>query len=164
MRRRLEVHFGEYFCDRVVPMMRGATEAVERLVEEPEFVFVVGGVADRWVYDHALVIRESGIAEGVFAVALLEDAAVADGLGSEKAERAVFEDWCISLGLVVVSVLVVAEDDDAWGLPSLSGLTTKTHMDGMALGMTPCRRSCKYVFLLILVKTCRDSNPPFSSL
>jgi len=62
---------------------------------------------------HSFIGRELGVAEGILAVALLENTFVADSLGGEDVERAVLEDWRILLRLIVVSVFIVAKNDDA---------------------------------------------------
>ena len=88
-------------------------EAIESLVEQPILVVVEGGITHWWADDSHFVVREDGIAEGVFAVALLKDALVANSLGREETEGVVLEDRDISLQKLVDAVLKVAEDDNA---------------------------------------------------
>ena len=78
MWRRLEVHFLEDGGNHVVPMFWRAAEAVESFIKEPELVFVVSRIAYWRTNDHSLVVREFSIAEGVFAVALLENTFIAN--------------------------------------------------------------------------------------
>ena len=94
-------------------MMRRTAKTVQSFLEEPEFILGISGISDRRSNDHTFIIWKVGLAEGILAVSLLKDTLIADSLGSEEAKGAVFEDWGIALGLAVVVVFVVAEDDDA---------------------------------------------------
>ena len=70
---RSEVHLLEYRSNHVVPMVWWSSQAKERFVEQPIFVFVECWIAHGREDDSAFVVREDGIAESVFAVTLLED-------------------------------------------------------------------------------------------
>jgi len=73
---------------------------------------VEGRITHWWADDSHFVVREDGIAEGVFAVALLKDALVANSFGREETEGVVLEDRGISLRTLVDVVLKVTEDYD----------------------------------------------------
>jgi len=111
--RWLEAHFGEYIVDHVVPMARGSAKTIQCFVEKPVLILVVCGIANRWTDDSALICGKKGIAEGIFAVTLLENAFFADGFGCEETEGGVLEDWCIAFGLCVVPVFKISKHDDA---------------------------------------------------
>ena len=52
-------------------MSRQATQAVESFVQEPEVYGTKVGIAEGWADYGNLVVWEEGVAENVFAVALL---------------------------------------------------------------------------------------------
>ena len=59
-------------------------QVIERFVEQPIFVVVECWIAHGRADDSAFIVREDGIAESVFAVTLLEDTFVGDGLGGGR--------------------------------------------------------------------------------
>ena len=79
----LEAHFLENGGDFVVPMMWAAAEAVESFAEQPVFVGRVSWVTNRQADHGEFIVREIGLTKCILAVALLEDALVADSLGGE---------------------------------------------------------------------------------
>ena len=67
-------------------MVRGSPEPVERFVKEPIGVLIVFGVSDGRAHNGEFVVGKSGMTEGIFTVALLEDAFVPDSFATEEAE------------------------------------------------------------------------------
>ena len=67
-------------------MVGRSSQAIERFVEQPIFVFVECWIAHGLADDSAFVVREDGIGESVFAVTLLEDTFFGDSLGGEETE------------------------------------------------------------------------------
>ena len=65
-------------------MLMQAPQAIESFVQEPEVVGAGLGISKGWTDYGDLVVWEQGVAEGVFSVALLEDASFLDGLGGEE--------------------------------------------------------------------------------
>ena len=72
--RWLDFHLLENGGEEIVPVMMGTAYAVEGLVQEPHFIFLVGWVSDRRLDDHTFIIWELGIAKGIFTIALFFNA------------------------------------------------------------------------------------------
>ena len=83
MGRGLKPHLFQDGGDLVEPMMWATAEPIQGLLEKPIFVTRVGGIPDRGPDDRELVIRKICLAEGIFAIPLLENALGADGLRCE---------------------------------------------------------------------------------
>ncbi len=80
----------------VVPVVRAASQTIERLVQKPVFVFVVSRVANGRTDCHPLVFREGGLTESILSVALLKDPFVANCFRNEKTKGSIFENWSVS--------------------------------------------------------------------
>ena len=76
----LEAHGGKYFSKCIVPMVWASSQPVECLLEVPILIFIVSWISCRWAHGEPLVFWEGGIAKCIFAIALLENASVANGL------------------------------------------------------------------------------------
>ena len=86
MRTRGEAKLGEESFHHIVPMARGAAEAVQGFMEAPVGPGRSDGAPRRWADNNDLIVREGGITKGVFTVTLFGDAAVLNGKGEEKAD------------------------------------------------------------------------------
>ena len=92
-------------------MLRRAPQAVESFFHEPEFFGAGVGIAEGLVDYGDLVVWEKGVAEGVFAVTLLEDAPFIGGLRTEEPQREVGKDRGKVLGLVEGPIFLIPEDN-----------------------------------------------------
>jgi len=90
-----------------------AVKAVQSLLEKPVFIILEGGISGWRTNDGCFILGQSCIAESVLAVALLKYSAVANSFRHQKLQGVVFEHWCISLGLGIHLIFVVAEDYDS---------------------------------------------------
>ena len=113
VKQRSKFEFSENGGEHFVPVMGATTESVEGLVERLSVIFVLARITDWRSNVHALVVWESCLAEGVFAVALLEDALVLDRFGDEKAETGVLQNRSVAFRLGMISIFVIVENKDA---------------------------------------------------
>jgi hypothetical protein len=161
----LETHALENGGELVVPMVRAAAKAVKSFIQQPILILAVSWVADWGADGHPLVIREGGLTESVFAVALLENAAVASGHGGEKAKAGVLENRRVALGLVVDSIFVVAKDNDArfgamWAA-ILVWLDNQDAHGGHGLGNNALAAQGEVLLLADPVENVERLKPPF---
>jgi hypothetical protein len=77
-------------------------------MKEPVLIFSMTRITHQGPDNSEVIIWEVGMA--IFAIALLQNAQVADSLATQKAKRAVLENWGISLAFRVVVVFEVAKD------------------------------------------------------
>ena len=104
-----EAHCQEDVPKARVPVAWTATEAIERLMEMPVGARFGNGATFGGTDNNNFRNRESGMTEGVFAVALFEDTAAFDGKGNEDAQRDLAEDGGICVGLGPIRDLKVAQ-------------------------------------------------------
>ena len=70
-----ETHINQDGVDQLVPVARAAAQSIQCLLQEPEDVLPRVRVTWRRPDDGGLVVGKASIAEGILAVALLEDTA-----------------------------------------------------------------------------------------
>jgi hypothetical protein len=163
--RRAKMHVGEDGRDLVVPVPGRSPKAIESSVEKPQFILVVGRVAHRWADHHAFVVGELCLAECILAITLLENAAIADSFGQEKAERALLKDRRVTRRLGVVTIFVVAKDHDprfgTVGLAVLVGLDDEDAHGGQGFGNHALAAQREVRFLVNLLEYVVLFQPPF---
>ena len=71
MWRGLEAHLEQNLFDRIVPMILGLTEAINRFLEELVFIFLKSRVANWRLYYSDLIIFKGDVAKRFLTITLL---------------------------------------------------------------------------------------------
>ena len=111
MSKLREAHTNENFTCHIIPVFRGATQAITGLLEQPVLASRSRGIAKWWTINGDLFVRQSGVAKCILAVTLLEFASVFDGSRDDHPEGVIFEDRSSPFMFATGSGLHVSHND-----------------------------------------------------
>jgi hypothetical protein len=90
-------------------MVRRPAKPIQSLLKKPKLVDCISWIARRWLNHGKFIVWKFCVAKCVLTISLLQHTFGTYCLGKEKAERRVFEDGSVALGLVINVVFKVSE-------------------------------------------------------
>ena len=109
----LQTHRHEDGADLIVPVTGATTETVQCLLEKPVFARLALGSPDGGRTMVTSSGWQSAIAEGIFAIALLEDTTLFDSQTDKVPEGVLTKNWCVTLRFRPRAIFEVTKDNDA---------------------------------------------------
>ena len=94
-------------------MTWATTETVQCLLEKPVFARLSVGITGWRADDGDFVRWQNAIAEGIFAIALLEDTTLFDSQTDKVPEGVLTKNWCVTLRFRPRAIFEVTKDNDA---------------------------------------------------
>ena len=107
-----EADAGKDRLNLVVPVSGTAAEAVQSFLKEPIFVFASVGVSNGWFHDSGFVVGKNALTKCIFAVTLLEGAALLHGKTDHQLHGVGAEDGGILFWLGPSAIFMIAKDHD----------------------------------------------------